>query len=70
MSANLEHAAVATDSKRSVFIPFPKKGNAKECLNYCTIAQISHADKGILKILQANLQPYVRQGLPDVQAGF
>ena len=56
--------------KRSVFIPVPKKGNAKECSNYCTIAFISHASKGMLKILQARLQQYVNRGLPDVQAGF
>ena len=52
------------DWKRS--IPIPKKGNAKECSNYCTIAQISHANKGMLKILQAKLQPYVKQGLSYV----
>ena len=54
----------------SVFIPIPKKGNAKECSNYCTIALISHASKLILKILQARLQQYVNRELPDVQAGF
>ena len=54
----------------SVFIPFPKKGNAKECSNYCTIAFISHASKVMLKILQARLQQYVNCELPDVQAGF
>ena len=58
------------DWKRSVFIPIPKKGNAKECLNYCTIALISHASKVILNILQARLQQYVNCELPDVQAGF
>ena len=58
------------DWKRSVFIPIPKKGNAKECSNYCTIAFISHASKVMLKILQARLQQYVNHGLPDVQAGF
>ena len=58
------------DWKRSVFIPVPKKGNAKECSNYCTIAVISHASKGMLKILQARLQQYVNHALPDVQAGF
>ena len=58
------------DWKRSVFIPIPKKGNVKECLNYCTIAPISHAGKVMLKILQARLQQYVNHGLPDVQAGF
>uniref|UniRef100_A0A8C0AAD5 RNA-directed DNA polymerase n=1 Tax=Bos mutus grunniens TaxID=30521 RepID=A0A8C0AAD5_BOSMU len=56
--------------KRSVFIPIPKKGNAKECSNYCTIALISHASKVMLKILLASLQQYVNQELPDVQAGF
>ena len=55
---------------RSVFIPIPKKGNAKECSNYCTIALISHASKVTLKILQARLQQYVNCEFPDVQAGF
>ena len=58
------------DWKRSVFIPIPKKGNAKECSNYCTIALISHASKVMLKILQARLQQSVNHELPDVQAGF
>ena len=58
------------DWKRSVFIPIPKKGNAKECSNYRTIAVISHASKVMLKILQARLQQYVNRELPDVQAGF
>ena len=58
------------DWKKSVFIPIPKKGNAKECLNYCTIALISHASKVMLKILQVRLQQYVNHELPDVQAGF
>ena len=58
------------DWKRSVFIPTPKKGNAKECSNYCTIALISHASKVMLKILQARLQKYMNRELPDVQAGF
>ena len=58
------------DWKRSVFIPIPKKGNAKEYSNYCTIALISHASKVMLKILQARLQQYVNHELPDVQAGF
>ena len=58
------------DCKRSVFTPIPKKGNAKECSNYCTIALISHASKVMLKILQARLQQYVNHELPDVQAGF
>ena len=56
--------------KRSVFIAIPKKGNAKECSNYCTVALISHASKVMLKILQARLQQYVNHELPDVQAGF
>ena len=60
----------AQDWKRSVFIPIPKKGNAKECSNYCTIALISRASKVMLKILQARLQQYMNCGLPDVQAGF
>ena len=55
------------DWKRSVFIPIPKKGNAKECSNYCTIALISHTNKVMLKILQARLQQYVNCKLPDVQ---
>ena len=54
----------------SVFIPIPKKGSAKECSNYDTIALISHASKVMLKILQASLQQYVNRELPDVQAGF
>ena len=58
------------DWKRSVFIPIPKKGNAKECSNYCTIALISHASKVMLKILQARLQQYMNCELPEVQAGF
>ena len=56
--------------KSSVFIPVPKKGNAKECSNYCTIALISHASKVMLKILQARLLQYVNHELPHVQAGF
>ena len=58
------------DWKRSVFIPIPKKGNAKECSNYRTIALISHASKIMLKILQARLQQYGNHELPGVQAGF
>ena len=58
------------DWKRSVFIPIPKKGNAKECSTYHTIAPISHASKVMLKILQARLQQYVKGELSDVQAGF
>ena len=70
MSANLENSAVAMDWKVSVFIPIPKKGNAKECSNYCTFALISHASKVMLKILQARPQQYVNRELPDDQAGF
>ena len=56
--------------KRSVFIPIPKKGNAKECSNYCTIALISHTSKVMLKIFQARFQQYMNHEIPDVQAGF
>ena len=83
MPANLENSAVATglekvsfhsNSKEGqcqrMFIPIPKKGNAKECSNYCTIALILHASKVILKILQARLQQWVNHELPGVQAGF
>ena len=70
MPANLENSAVATGLEKSVFIPIPKKGNAKECSNYCTTALISHASKVMLKILQARLQQYMNRELPDVQAGF
>ena len=56
------------DWKGSVFIPIPKKGNAKECSSYCTVALISHASKLMLKFLQARLQQYVNHELPDVQA--
>ena len=69
MLANLENSAV-TDWKKSVFIPIPKKGNAKECSNYCTIALVSHASKVMLKILQVRLQQYVNCELADVQASF
>ena len=58
------------DWKKSVFIPIPKKGNAKECSNYHTIALISHTSKVMFKILYARLQQYMNQELPDVQAGF
>ena len=58
------------DWKRSVFIPVPKKGNAKECSNYHTVALISHASKVMLKILQARLQQYMNRELPDIQAGL
>ena len=70
MPAHLENSAVATGLERSIFIPIPKKGNAKECSNYRTIALILHASKVMLKILQARLQGYLNQELPDVQAGF
>ena len=70
MTANLENSAVATGLERSVFIPISKKGNAKECSNYHTIALISHVSKVMLKILQARLQQYVNCELSDVQAGF
>ena len=69
MPANLENSAVATGLENISFHPNPKKGNAKECSNYCTIALISHASKVTLKI-QARLQQYVNQELPDVQGGF
>ena len=58
------------DWKMSVFIPIPKKGNAKECSNYCTIALILHASKLMLKIFQARLQQYMNRELLDVQASF
>ena len=70
MSANLENSAVAIGLEKVSFIPIPKKGNAKECSNYCTIALISHASKVMLKILQARLQQYVNHKIPDIQAGF
>ena len=70
MPANLKNSAVATGQKRSDFILIPKKGNAKECSNYRTIALISNASKVMLKILQARLQLYVNRELLDVQAGF
>ena len=70
MLANLENSAVATGLEKAVFIPIPKKGNAKECSNYRTIALISHASKVMLRILQARLQQYMNRELPDVQAGF
>ena len=66
----MENSVVATGLEGSVFIPIPKKGNAKECSNYRTIAHISHASKVMLKILQARHQQYVNHELPDVQAGF
>ena len=70
MPANLENSAVATGLKEVNFIPIVKKGNAKECSNYHTIALISHASKGMLKILQARLQQYKNCELPDPQTGF
>ena len=70
MSANMENSAVATGLGKVSFIPIPKKGNAKQCSNYRTIALISHASKVMLKILQARLQQYMNRELPDVQAGF
>ena len=70
MPAHLENSAVATEWKRPIFIPIPKKGNTKECSNYPTIALISHVSKVMLKIFQARLQQYVNRELPDVQAGF
>ena len=66
----MENSAVATGLEMSVFIPIPKKGNAKECSNYCTIALISNTSKVMLKIPQARLQQYVNCEIPDVQAGF
>ena len=66
----MENSAVATGLEKSVSIPTPKKGNAKECSNYHTIAVILHASKVMLKILQARLQQYVNRELPDVQTGF
>ena len=70
MPANLENSAVATGLQKSVFIPIPKKGNAKECSNYRTITLISHCSKVMIKILQARLQQYMNHKLPDVQAGL
>ena len=70
MPANLENSAVPQDWKRSVFIPIPKKGNAKECLNNCTSALISPASKVTLKMLQTKLQQYVNCEILDVPAGF
>ena len=66
MPANLESQQRPQDWKRSIFIPIPKKGNAKQCSNYCTTALISHASKVMLKILQARLQQYMNWELPDV----
>ena len=70
MPANLENSAVGTGLEKVSSFPIPKKGNAKECSNNCTIALISHTSKVILKILQARIQQYVNWELRDVQAGF
>ena len=70
MPANLENSAVTTGLEKVVFIPIPKKGNAIECSNYRKIALILHANKVMLKILQARLQQYMNWALPDVQTGF
>ena len=70
MPANLENSSMATGLERQVFIPVPKKGNAKEYPNYCITALKSHASKAMLKILQARLQQYVNCELPDIQSGF
>ena len=70
MPANLENLTVVTGWKRSVFYPFTKKGNAKDCSNYSTIALILHASKVMLKILQVRLQQYMNRELPDVYNGF
>ena len=70
MPANLENSAVATGLEKVGFHSNPKKDNAKECSNYCTIALISHAGKVMLKILQARLEQYMNRELSDVQAAF
>ena len=70
MPATFENSALAKGWKSSVFIPIPKKGNAKECSSYHTIALISNASKVMLKIPQARLQQYMNRKLPDFQAGF
>ena len=70
MTANLENSVVATGLEGLVFIPIPKKSNAKECSNYCTIALISHVSKVMLKVLPARLQQYMNCELSDVQADF
>ena len=70
MPAHLENSAVATGLEKVSFHSNPKKGTAKECSNYHSIALISHASKVMLKILQARLQQYMNHELPDVQAGF
>ena len=70
MPASLENSVVDTRRKRSVFIPIPKKGNAKEYTNYCTIELISDTSKEMCKILQARLQQYLSHEYPDVLAGL
>ena len=70
ISANLENSAVATGLEKSVFVPIPKKGKAKECSDYYTTALISHTSKVMLKTFQARLQQYINCELPDVQTGF
>ena len=70
MPENLENSAVVMGWKRSVFIPIPKKSNAKECSSYHTIVLISQASKVMFKIFQARLHQYMNHELPDVQAGF
>ena len=70
MPANLENSAVVTGLEKFVFIPIPKKSNAEECSNYCTVALISHTCKVMLKILQARLQHYMNCELPDIEVGF
>ena len=67
---HLQHSGLYVPQYILVFIPIPKKGDAKECSNYCTIALISHTSKVMLKILQAMFQQYVNRELPDIQAGF
>ena len=70
MPVNMENSAVATRLEKVGFVPIPKKGNAKECSNYRTIAVISHTSKIMLKILKARLQQHMNRELPDIQAGF
>ena len=70
MPAHLENSAVATGLEKVSFIPISKKGNAKECSNYHTVALISHTSKVMIKILQARFQQYMNRELPDIQAAF
>ena len=70
MPTNLENLAVATGLEMVSFIPIPKKGNAKECSNYCTTVLISHTSKVMLKVFQPGFQQYINREIPDVQAGF